>query len=82
MYSCCDDTVHFQRRKCSISPVACVQPEHYIQLIGSTVTIPHSGNHQSAGRKTSIRGEKNTNPRKERSNSHMERTLNVTLEKS
>ena len=36
--------------------------------------IPRSGKHQSARRKTSIRGKENTNPRKERSNSPKERT--------
>ena len=30
MYNCCDDTVHFQRRKCSTSPAKGVQPERYI----------------------------------------------------
>ena len=40
----------------------------------SEVIIPRSGKHQSAGRKTSIRGKENTNPRKERSNSPKERT--------
>ena len=35
--------------------------------------IPHSGKHQSAGRKTSIRGEENANSRKERSDSPEER---------
>ena len=31
MYNCCDDTVHYQRRKCSTLPAAGVQPERYIQ---------------------------------------------------
>ena len=30
MYNYCDDTVHYQRRKCSTSPAAGVQPERYI----------------------------------------------------
>lgn len=38
------------------------------------VIIPHSGKHQSAGRKTSIRGKENANPYKERNNSRKERT--------
>lgn len=35
MYNCCDDTVHYQRRKCSTSPAAGVQPERYIHLNGT-----------------------------------------------
>ena len=35
--------------------------------------IPHSGKHESAGRKTSIRGAENDDSRKERSNSPKER---------
>lgn len=38
------------------------------------VNIPHSGKHQSAGRKTLIRGKENADPHKERSNSPKERT--------
>lgn len=37
--------------------------------------IPHSGKHESAGRKTSIRGAENADSHKERSNSPKERTL-------
>ena len=44
-----------------------------IRAANERVIIPHSGKHESAGRKTSIRGEENTNPRKERSNSPKER---------
>ena len=44
--------------------------EHSIQ----SVIIPHSGKHQSTGRKTSICGKENANPREERSNSREERT--------
>ena len=31
MYNYCDDTVHYQRRKCSTSPAVGVQLERYIQ---------------------------------------------------
>ena len=41
---------------------------------GPCLIIPHSGKHESAGRKTSIRGEENADSRKERSNSPKERT--------
>ena len=43
---------------------------------GSSVKliIPHTGKHQSTGRKTSFHGKENSNPRKERSNPLKERT--------
>ena len=34
MYNCCDDTVHYQRRKCSTSPAVGVQLERYIHKDG------------------------------------------------
>ena len=39
------------------------------RTVAACMNIPRSGKHQSARRKTSIRDEENTNPRKERSNS-------------
>lgn len=49
-------------------------PELLDELSIAKVIIPHSGKHESAGRKTSIRGEENADSRKERSNSPKERT--------
>ena len=54
---------------CRTTAIACSG----FSILKRKLIIPHSGKHQSAGRKTAIRGKENANPYKERNNSRKER---------